>query len=250
MEHNFYNDLTFEPGDSTADDEFGAVDIVAAFTALRHDLKLQVRNGAEMQQSLHHRLDLLEQLAQQAVIVPGEVPDNEARRLALALVEIEDALQRAVANFQHPALTLGSNGLTLAGRLKQAIASAGWWARLTTNSLLDQLGKLADDWVQVQQADTEKISLACQGLELLLERVQRLMRERQIERRDVTGLAFDSGLMNALEAVASQSVPPGHVIEQLKPAYLWRKQVLCFAEVRVASTHGQQPSHRIKENDS
>ena len=237
MDHDPQNNSPFATNDSATEDEFGAVDIVSAFTALRHELKLQVRSGADMQLLLNQRLDKLEQLARNAAVVPGDIPDSEARRLALALIEIEDALQRAVDGLQQSVATRQAKQQSPGAELKGAIAGAGWIARMTAGGLLKKLDGMASELDRVQSIDEERIGLARQGLELLLERARRLMRERQIERREVTGLAFDSGLMNAIEAISTSSVPPGHVAEQLKPAYLWRKQVLCFAEVRVAQTH-------------
>jgi molecular chaperone GrpE (heat shock protein) len=238
MEHEPQTDWREPMNDNRSDDEFGAIDIVEAFTALRHDLKLQIRSGTETQQLLNQRLDKLERLAQNASAVPTEIPDSEARKLALALVEIEDALQRAVDGLQQSSNFNSSDEKNLTShQLKLEIDGAGWLIRKTAGGLLQRLRGLADKLEQSQAASEDRIGLARQGLELLLERTRRLMRERQIERRDVNGLAFDSGLMNAIEAVSTTSVQPGHVAEQLKPAYLWRKQVLCFAEVRVASTH-------------
>ncbi len=75
----------------------GAADIVAAFTALRHELKLQVRAGREFAD----RLDRLETAVVAAARqtppapAPAPAPGDALRGLALALAEIEESLERA-----------------------------------------------------------------------------------------------------------------------------------------------------------
>ncbi len=213
--------------------EFGAVDIVNAFTALRHDLKLQIRLGADLHQTLEQRLDKLEKLSGNRVAA-AEVPDSESRQMALALADMEEALQRAVQGLQGGGTRADDSQDRPGQILKQELATAGLIARVFAGGLLKRLDQCAERMDAVDNGRAQRSRTTLQGLELLLERAQRLLRQRQIERRDVVGMAFDSELMNAIDAVTATDVPPGHVAEQLKPAYLWRKQVLCFAEVRVA----------------
>lgn len=68
----------------------GAADIVAAFTALRHELKLQVRAGRD----LAERLDRLETAVVAAARQPPPVPGDRVRDLAVAIAEIEESLER------------------------------------------------------------------------------------------------------------------------------------------------------------
>jgi hypothetical protein len=70
----------------------GAADIVAAFTALRHELKLQVRAGRD----LAERLDRLEAAVVAAARQPPPVVAGDGvRDLAVAIAEIEESLERA-----------------------------------------------------------------------------------------------------------------------------------------------------------
>lgn len=90
----------------------GAADIVAAFTALRHELKLQVRAGRELSSGLEEllndavisplaavseRLDGVE--VQLAKVVRQDVgsPDDQLRTLANAVADAEEGLARVVA---------------------------------------------------------------------------------------------------------------------------------------------------------
>ena len=73
-----------------------------------------------------------------------------------------------------------------------------------------------------------------QGFELLLARVRRQMQQCEIERVDVLRQIFDAETMNAIDVIDVPAVPSSHVAEQLRPAYLWRGNLLRCAEVRLA----------------
>ena len=62
---------------------------------------------------------------------------------------------------------------------------------------------------------------AIEGLNLVLARLRRTMKEQQIERLDSLGQAFDANMMNAIGTVESQDYPSGHVAEQLSPRSPW-----------------------------
>jgi molecular chaperone GrpE len=81
---------------------------------------------------------------------------------------------------------------------------------------------------------------AVAGLNMVLARLRRMMHEQGIERHDVQGHPFDAETMHAIGTVASTTCPPGHVAEQLSPAYRWQGQILRFADVRIADHKSQE----------
>lgn len=105
----------------------GAADIVAAFTALRHELKLQVRAGRDLAAGLEglvdagldRRLeDVAERLSHMETVVHAAAASTPARPvaagstdairpLATALAEVEESLERAVAAIAAEAETIG-----------------------------------------------------------------------------------------------------------------------------------------------
>lgn len=105
----------------------GAADIVAAFTALRHELKLQVRAGRDLAAGLEglvdagldRRLaDVAERLSRMETAVHATAATAPARSvpagstdairpLATALAEVEESLERAVAAITAEAETIG-----------------------------------------------------------------------------------------------------------------------------------------------
>jgi molecular chaperone GrpE (heat shock protein) len=222
-----------DTGSAISDENaFGAVDIVSAFTALRHDLKLQIRGGAEALESLNRRLDRLESTLQSAAKPPA-ASDQHARSFAFALAEIETALQRTIDGLR----------LTVAKTSRQTSAtqiaeekwrSASWLTRKVASSYYQQI-IAAINSLELERSESDKRdTLLLQSIELLLARVHRLMNQQSMKRQDVTGLLFDSELMNAIAAVESSEIPPGHVVRQHKPAYFWNNALLSFAEVDVA----------------
>ena len=104
----------------------GAADIVAAFTALRHELKLQAKAGRDLTSGLEglvdgcldrrlgvvaDRLSRLETVLQSAVsgtsARPAAAGSTEAiRPLAMALAEVEESLERAVIAITTEAVTI------------------------------------------------------------------------------------------------------------------------------------------------
>ena len=225
------------PSDVQSDTEqsFGAIDIVEAFTALRHELKLQVRSGRELQELLADgllKLDKLPGLLKAQSSGGSEADSNAARKLVLALTEMEEALQRVAANSSSPSLSPAEDSLT--ERIELEISQSSWLGQRFAKRLLNRIRAVVVEHSTTVQQRLELADASQQGLQLLLARVQRLMRECQISRIDVLGKPFDAETMNALDLLETESVPAGCVAEQLRPAYKWRGELVRFAEVRVA----------------
>jgi molecular chaperone GrpE (heat shock protein) len=212
----------------------GAVHIVKAFTALRHELKLQVRNGREMQQSLSEGLRLIEQrlAAQSRPSEPMAVTET-SRELAEALAEVEESLHRAVEALAEQA-TAAAPAESLSSQFDEAVAAASWTARTFARPLLRDLRELIEQLECDAEASLAVVDTSRQGLELLLARVHRLMAQCRIERVDVLEEAFDAELMHAVDVVEAADVPTTHVAEQLRPAYRWQGKILRCAHVRIA----------------
>lgn len=224
----------------------GAIDIVAAFTALRQDVKTQIRSGRELQDTVASRLgelDLrlqsmlhqLQQAAQQQAAQPtksANTKDENAatRQLAEALAEVEEALQRALTSIPDTSASTSPCSALLRSFDAQ-LATVPWWARGTVAKKLNSFRSELTKSAQWQPPDA---SAARQGLTLILARVHRIMNQTGLERMDVAGRAFDAELMFAIDTVECVHTPRAHVAEQVRPAYLWQGKLLRSAEVRLA----------------
>ena len=90
----------------------------------------------------------------------------------------------------------------------------------------------------------ERISLRPQrdnatakGLNMLVDRIARLMNDQHIERVETLGETFDGETMNTIDALPSELQSPGKVVEQLAPGYRYRGRVIKYAQVRNQQTN-------------
>ena len=221
---------------STADplpELLGAVDIVEAFTVLRHELKLQVRNGRELQQSLVASLQQIEQRIASQNTVNDSQSSSESRRMVEAIIEIEESLQRALDSLKKSAATKTSDR-SITSNFDELVSNASWLTRKFAGRLLSVIRASLENASAENKAAENSMKSTYQGFELLLARIHRQMKQCEIERMNVLQKPFDAELMNAIDRIDSVSVPSTHVAEQLRPAYLWRGEVIRYAEVRLA----------------
>jgi molecular chaperone GrpE len=211
------------------------MDIVAAFTALRHELKLQVRNGRALQEELTASLErLAERLGSQLAVATPRMPVDESRKLAEALSEIEESLHRAVQTLAGPVLPRGDAGDGLLERFDRAASQASWPVRVFAKRFVRELRGLIESSASQMEQMREVHERTRRGLELLLQRVHRQMQRCQIERVDVLHQPFDAETMHAVDVIEAGVVPSAHVAEQLRPAYRWQGKILRPADVRIA----------------
>ena len=217
-------------------DMLGALDIIEAFTALRQELKLQVRSGREMQQSLSDAMQRLEQRVEQGMapaLSSSPTAPPEGRKLAEAIADIDESLQRAVESLAQSA-RISSQKPTWVARFDQLTAKAPWLARKFAAKAFAEVHTFLVAAEQATLSSEKSPSTLIQGFELLIARVRRQMQQSEIERVDVLRLPFDAEIMNAIDVIEAPAVPSLHVAEQLRPAYRWRGDLLRYAEVRLA----------------
>ncbi len=215
--------------------QFGFVDLVEAFTALRHEYRGQTRESRELAKSIQQVADQLTQFEhQQLERVPtafapythSDSPDT-LRRFVHTLIEIDLILTRAVdaIEFAEQAEAGASDessvidGLSaMRAELTEAYENQGWLARffgyryweqvieridaeITLGSAPDQTAPRQFSQHQATQSQSTQSQSTFEGLRMVVTRVRRLLTEHEIERIDTIGLMFDGELMNAVEAV-------------------------------------------------
>ena len=214
----------------------GALDIVEAFTALRQELKLQVRSGREMQQSLSDAMQRLEQRVEQGVaatLSSNTAATPEGRKLAEAMADIDESLQRAVESLTQN-VRIPTEKPTWVARFDQLTTKAPWLARKFAAKTFAEVRTILVQAEQASRSSEKSPATVIQGFELLMARVRRQMQQCEIERVDVLRQPFDAEIMNAIDVIESPAVPSSHVAQQLRPAYRWRGNLLRYAEVRLA----------------
>jgi molecular chaperone GrpE (heat shock protein) len=203
---------------------------------LRMGLKMQARSLKEIQQMFGEGLQRLEQrlLARQTA-VPEVNLSEEQRKLADALAEMEESLQRAVDSLNQSA---GQDAAAVArarlARFDQLVANSGTFAQWAAAKLFANLREEFAESIAETRHAHKLTSSTAQGLELLLERARRLLKQNHVVRVEVLHDPFNPETMRAVDVIEAGHVRAGHVAEQLRPLYLWRNQVLRFADVRLA----------------
>jgi len=224
------NDSFEEDQAAQQEPQFGVIDIVEAFTAMRHEWRGQTKETRQLAEQIQGAVATLEDLeAKLADRLPESIPANEdARKLAQLVADIDHQLTRAAGAIEQAETNRRAGEMEQADAIQRCVSGMSAWARWFARPLLDILAE--------QQPGRDQIaeSPAVEGLNLLLARLRRSMKELQFERVDTLGEPFDANLMTAIGTIESTEHPSGHVAEQLTPGYRWQEQVLSFAEVRVA----------------
>lgn len=229
--------------DAMVDPQFGLIDVIEAFTAMRQEWRNQSRETRSMAQSLEssrNDLSLVEQRLQNALtkiqdVAAAATNDDLSRRLADTIAEIDQHVVRVVNATSRAALA-GQTRVDAQSLLDELAAQRRHWGffqRWRYGPGLSQVESLVQRWVQSQGNRADDPSQ--QGLQMLVDRVQRVMNDQQIQRIDTLGERFDAETMNAIEAVDSSTEPSGTVVEQLAPAYVWRGKLIRYAQVRIAN---------------
>ena len=221
-------------GQGSAFELLGAMDIVEAFTTLRHELKLQVRDGRELQKSLQDSMQRLEQRIATPPTGTSETSASESRKMAEAIADIEESLQRAIESIVHKSAVTRSERSVLK-RYDELVSKAPWIAKAFAGRWLEELRAGLAQSIEAEKKAEPTQDASHRGLELLLVRVHRLMKQFEIERVNVLHHAFDAETMNAIDMIVDPNVRSAHVAQQLRPLYRWRNSTLRCAEVRIAT---------------
>jgi molecular chaperone GrpE len=229
----------WDDDDAAADDdsaEVGLLQLVEAFTALRHELKLQTKSTRGLDDSVQRALAGLDDAAEQLRGVEareGDAVERAAWPLVEALVELDEALYRGVQATEAAQSRVVEDAVN---RFEQAARDRlngwSWWRRRRARTGLG----LATDLFRVQVADLQRRVLQplLEGYRLICERLERTLPQLQIERIECVGQAVDPARMIVVEVVDLPDVEGEIVVDQVRPGYEWRGQRIRCAEVRAA----------------
>ena len=256
-------------GDSVAErqNDFGLIDVIEAFTAMRQEFRNRSNEDRQLAQTLNESTTKVESFAQRvtglldsidAKISPSS-EDDAARRLAECLAEVDHCVSYAIARVTQPSSapreqieqSIKAFERNIRTQSEALIAPQGWLARRFARPAAKQICEMVDRELQraKNQIDQALSGLASQdatikGLAMLADRVRKLIEASGITKVETLGKPFDGEIMHAIASVAAQTVAEslpapdgshsGTVIEQIAPAYLFKGQVLRFAEVKVA----------------
>lgn len=211
--------------------QFGAIDIVEAFTAMRHEFRGQTKESralAEQIQVAAANLKLLESSVIASANGSASADAKVAKDLVLLIVETDHQLSRAVTAITQFEEARQKRELADAKSLDHFVAGMSQLARWFARPLLAFLAE------QRASTTTDSKHPGIEGLNMILSRLRRMMHEQNIDRLDILGKPFDAEMMNAIGSVASTEFASGEVAEQLSAAYYWQDKLVRYAEVRIA----------------
>jgi len=225
------DDLQQQGPDDSAPPEFGLLDVIEAFTAMRHECRTQTRENRELSAVIQRATENLLRLETQwaALTVRDEQKPEQGgvREFVEAIVEIDIHLSRAVE-----ATIKSTRAQLLADLLAKSIQAdfesrgiiSRWFCRPFFKSVLR---------IIESNQETHVDSSTNEGLTMVVARVRRIMSDREIQRAETAGQVFDAATMHAIASVESDQLPSGYVGEQISPAYFWRGELFRCADVRV-----------------
>ena len=230
-----------EPSSENEPPQFGALDIVEAFTAMRHECRGQTKESRALAEQIQAAVTSIESLeakllasladTQNKQVKAGQVGSSsgeQAKPLVQLITEIDHQLSRAVAAIEQwetkNRLRADADFQSIERYFARMNGVARWFARPLLNFVTEQSS--------AKTASPK--NPAIEGLNLVLARLQRAMNEQEIERIETLGQPFDADTMYAIGTVDATDYSAGSVAEQLSPAYRWQGRLIRFAEVRIA----------------
>lgn len=212
----------------------GLLQLIEAFTALRHELKLQTKSARGLEDSLQAALGGLDGAIEQfRGVQPQETAAAEkaARPMVESLIELDEALRRgekAAAATQRRLLE--ETPQRLAECLQQRFSQLSAWRRWRCRRWQAEVLQLCRQ--QLDETQAPVLSLLTEGYQLIGARLQRMLTEHRIERLACIGRRVDPTRMKVIELVDAPDAAPETVVDELRPGYVWRGQVVRYAEVR------------------
>lgn len=219
---------------ANATPQFGLLDVIEAFTAMRHEWRTQAKESREFTDSMRNSVDLLlriESTIDQKLATVTD--DGSLKRMISTVIELDISLQRAVdATSDNPALEARGEMIEQIRRsYKQSGLFNRWVGRAFYNTLIET----------IESGQNNKPDATAEGIRLVLVRLRRMMEEQNLARVEMIGQPFDAETMTAISTVLSAKFAAGVVAEEITPAYFYQKKLVRFAEVRVAmAENGQQ----------
>jgi molecular chaperone GrpE len=111
----------------------------------------------------------------------------------------------------------------------------------TVRDLLLQVAPLLDNMRRALSQETEDAAAVKQGVELIVNQFQSILKGYGLEEIEARGEPFDPNLHEAMMEVADSEHPPGTVLEEMEKGYMLRDKVVLPARVVVSKAGEAQP---------
>jgi molecular chaperone GrpE len=219
--------------------------LVGQFVALRHDVNLQTKAARAQQEQASRSLEALEQALENlqgaetdSDNVAEEAVAKAMRPLLKSILDVTDLMKLAEREVERVRELLRNRAESIAAEQNDP-KPRSWLHRLfrhepkqdaASNHAREPAMRLATDTVY------QLVESILAGYTMSLERLDRTLEQLGLDAIPSEGRSFDPELMEVVDAVAETGLPPGEVVEEVRPGYLWRGRVFRFAQVKVAKS--------------
>ncbi len=217
--------------------EFGFIDLVEEFTALRHEVKLQTKSGRSLLEQTETTIAAMKQAMEQLRAV--ERSEDEAvwstgKPFAEALADLDEALERGRREIEKAKQKIAEESIrSLEAALNDVHRRRSWIRR---RLLRAYHAEVLDVVARAGLGQHDRFDALLEGYGLIQKRLARAMKSEKIERIACVGNLVDPERMTVLEVLDDQSRPPGTVVKELRRGYTWRGRVIRYAEVQATRT--------------
>jgi molecular chaperone GrpE len=236
--------------------EFGILDLVEEFTALRHELKLQTKSG----RTLIDQSDATVAALRQAVDLIRAIDVKEAQTvwgagkvLAEALADLDEALLRGEREIERARRQIVAESLSrLESNVETLYRRRSWLKRRILRSYHHEvIETLRSD----RPARDQLFDSFLEGYGLISKRLRRMLASEQIAHIPCEGKLVDPELMIVIEVVDEPRDRPGTVVNELRRGYTWKGRLIRCAEVQAvrgiatATTQADDPDTAESEEE-
>jgi len=216
-----------DTGTVSEEPQFGLLDMVEAFTAMRHEWRTQSKQNRDLAQSIQAITKLLtrvESTIDQKFLASSN--DGGLQKLISLVIDLDISLTRAVeATSQHASKTQQAE---LLASVRRSHEQAGFFSRLVNRRFYHQI------ILAIQNQSPGDPDPSIEGVRLVLHRLRRMMSDQDLTRVETVGKEFDGETMKAISAIESNQQESGNVVQEITPAYFYKGRLVRVAEVRVA----------------
>lgn len=212
----------------------GLLQLVEAFTALRHEVKLQTKSARALEESLQMALERLDSAARQMQAVQpreSEAAQQAAKPLVELLIGLDESLVRGASAVEaaHRHLIEQARG-QLQDRFDQQLQQLPPWRRWLAQKWHRLVHRRCAQ--QLAESNARIFDALIEGYRMIQTRLERALAQHEIRRIVCLGQRVDPSLMTVVELVDDPDAAPETVVEEVRPGYLWQGKVIRFTEVR------------------
>jgi molecular chaperone GrpE len=239
--------LDSEPGPPQR--EFGIIDLVEEFTALRHELKLQTKSGRGLIEQTENTVGALRQAIEHfRSVEPKEAQAvwSAAKALAEALADLDEAVVRGEREIDRARRQIADEAVRdLETSVTNLFRGRSWVRRRFLRSFHQEV-------IETVRRDSltrhELFESFLEGYRLIHKRLRKALLSEQVVHIPCEGKPVDPELMTVIEVVDEPRDRPGTVAKELRRGYTWKGRVIRFAEVQAVRGAWRSPSAPDDEN--